>query len=169
MCHLSCPLPAPLPSPLPRLQMEASSTGSGTGLVTSKHPLRPSGYERNRRLPPLHLGSCQSTLVVRQEMAPEQVTMPESLVSALAGDRNLEVLAREGYLEEITLNEFSRSLLSWTRCFLGARQCEGLRGSEGRAQARTLGRRVDCEGGAGPQLGLRCRHGPAGGRIASRS
>lgn len=41
------------------------------------------------------------------EMAPEQVTVPNSLIQAVsvpASDWSLRVLAREGCLEEITLN-----------------------------------------------------------------
>lgn len=41
------------------------------------------------------------------------------------------MLARGGFLEEITLNWVSRSLLSWTCCFLGARQREGLQEGKG--------------------------------------
>lgn len=41
--------------------------------------------------------------------------------------------ARKGLLEETTLPWVSRSPLSRTCCFLGARQCEGLWGTEGRA------------------------------------
>lgn len=62
--------------------------------------------------------------------------------------------AREGCLEEITLNEFSRSLLSGACCFLDAGQPEGLRESEGHG---------DPPGSAGSH----CTYWPVGSWVAS--
>lgn len=139
-------LPTPLPtSPTPQA---SSSSGSGTGLMTSKDPWGPKDV-REVGEPLLHLGSCQSILVIISRNGTRTsyyAKRPGSgTASATAGDWSLGALAREGCLEEITLNEFSRSLLSGTCCFLGARQHEGLRGSEGHgappgcAQARCAG------------------------------
>ena len=86
--------------------------------------------------------------------------------------------AREGFLEETTLNEVSRSLLS-PPCCPGARQWEGVGGSEGQiappGRHRLAGEtgRVDgarstsavCAGGAG----LRASRRPGGGGTQERT